>query len=171
MDIGLLLLRLAVGLTLAAHGTQKLFGWFGGPGLSATGQFFTVLGFPPGRRHALIAALGETLGGVLLAVGFATPAAVAVVVSVMLVAVMTVHLANGFFAQNGGYEYPFVLAVAALTLAFTGPGSLSIDAVVGLERSGALWGIAALLAGLVGGGAALLEWHKAPLQQAATKGN
>lgn len=169
MDIGLLLLRLAVGPTLAAHGTQKLFGWFGGPGLSATGQFFTVLGFPPGRRHALMAALGETLGGVLLAVGFATPASVAVVVSVMLVAVMTVHLAKGFFAQNGGYEYPFVLAVAALTLAFTGPGSLSIDAVVGLERSGALWGIAALLAGLVGGGAALLEWHKAPLQQAATK--
>lgn len=68
MDVGLLLLRLAVGLTLAAHGTQKLFGWFGGPGLSTTGQFFTVLGFPPGRRHALMAALGETLGGVLLAV-------------------------------------------------------------------------------------------------------
>lgn len=169
MDIGLLLLRLAVGLTLAAHGTQKLFGWFGGPGLSAAGQFFTVLGFPPGRRHALMAALGETLGGVLLAVGLATPAAVALVVSVMMVAVMTVHLAKGFFSQNGGYEYPFVLAMAALTLAFTGPGSLSIDAVVGLERSGAFWGIAALLAGFVGGGAALLEWRKAPVQQTTTK--
>ena len=146
-----------MGLTLAAHGTQKLFGWFGGPGLSATGQFFTVLGFPPGRRHALMAALGETLGGVLLAIGFATSAAVAVVVSVMVVAVMTVHLAKGFFAQNGGYEYPFLLAVAALSLAFTGPGSLSIDALVGLGRSGPFWGIAALLAGLVGGGTALLE--------------
>jgi len=75
MDIGLLFLRLAVGLILAAHGTQKLFGWFGGPGLNATGQFFTVLGFPPGRRHALMAALGETVGGALLAVGLATPAA------------------------------------------------------------------------------------------------
>ena len=75
MDIGLLLLRLIVGLTLSAHGTQKLFGWFGGPGLSATGQFFTVLGFPPGRRHALMAALGETLSGALLATGFATPLA------------------------------------------------------------------------------------------------
>ena len=169
MDIGLLLLRLAVGLTLAAHGTQKLFGWFQGPGLSAVGQFFTVLGFPPGRRHALMAALGETAGGVLLAVGFATPAAVAVVVSVMLVAIVTVHLGKGFFAQNGGYEYPFVLAVAALTLAFTGPGSLSIDAVVGLERSGAFWGIAALVAGLVGGGTALLEWRKAPVQQTITR--
>ena len=169
MDIGLLLLRLAVGLTLAAHGTQKMFGWFGGPGLSATGQFFTVLGFPPGRRHALMAASGETAGGVLLAVGFATPAAVALIVSVMLVAVVTVHLGKGFFAQNGGYEYPFVLAVAALSVAFTGPGSLSIDALVGLQLSGALWGGGALLAGLVGGGTALLEWRKAPVQQTVTK--
>ena len=169
MEIGLLLLRLAVGLTLAAPGTQKMFGWFGGPGLSATGQFFTVLGFPPGRRHALMAALGETVGGVLLALGLATPAAAAIVISVMLVAVVTVHLSKGFFAQNGGYEYPFVLAASALTLAFTGPGSLSIYAIVGLERNGALWGIATLLAGLVGGGTALLEWRKAPVQQTATK--
>lgn len=169
MNIGLLVLRLAVGLTLAAHGTQKLFGWFGGPGLDATGQFFTVLGFPPGRRHALMAALGETLSGVLLAVGLATPAAAAIVVSVMLVAIVTVHLSKGFFAQNGGYEYALVLAAAALTLAFTGPGSFSIDALIGLGRSGVLWGVAALLAGLVGGGTALLEWRKAPLQQTATK--
>ena len=169
MDIGLLLLRLAVGLTLAAHGTQKLFGWFGGPGLSATGQFFTVLGFPPGRRHALMAALGETVGGAFLAVGFATPAAVAIVVSVMLVAVVTVHLSKGFFAQNGGYEYPLMIAAAALTLAFTGPGSLSIDAVVRLERSGSFWGVAAVLAGLVGGATALLEWRKAPVQQTVAK--
>jgi putative oxidoreductase len=169
MNIGLLLLRLAVGLTLAAHGAQKLFGWFGGPGLNATGQFFTVLGFPSGRRHALMAALGETLSGVLLAIGLATPAAAAIFVSVMLVAVVTVHLSKGFFAQNGGYEYAFVLAVAALTLAFTGPGSLSLDAVLGLERSGAVWGVAALLAGLLGGGTALLEWRKAPVQQTVTK--
>jgi putative oxidoreductase len=169
VELGLLLLRLAVGLALAAHGTQKLFGWFGGAGLSGTGQFFTVLGFPPGRRHSLMAALGETVGGVLLALGLATPAAAAVVVSVMVVAIVTVHLGKGFFAQNGGYEYPFVLAVAALTLAFAGPGSLSIDAVVGLERSGAFWGIAALVAGLVGGGTALLEWRKTTVQQTVTK--
>lgn len=169
MDIGLLLLRLIVGLTLAAHGTQKLLGWFGGPGLNATGQFFTVLGFPPGRRHALMAALGETVSGALLAVGFATPVAAAVVVSVMLVAVVTVHRSKGFFAQNGGYEYAFLLAVAALTLAFTGPGSLSIDALAGLARSGVVWGIGALLAGLGGGAAALLEWRKAPVQQSVVK--
>ena len=169
MAIGLLLLRLGIGLSLTAHGTQKMFGWFGGPGLNATGQFFTVLGFPPGKRHALLAALGEVAGGALLALGLATPAAAAIVFGVMLVAVVTVHLRKGFFAQNGGYEYPFVLAVAALTLAFTGPGSLSIDAAVGFERSGALWGIAALLAGFVGGGTALLEWRKAPVAQTAAK--
>src|SRR6266571_698314 len=77
MDIGLLLLRLAVGLTLAAHGTQKLFGWFGGPGLDAVGQFFVMLGFLPGRRNALMAGLAETGGGVLLALGFLTPLAAA----------------------------------------------------------------------------------------------
>jgi putative oxidoreductase len=169
MDIGLLLLRLTVGLTLAAHGTQKLFGWFAGPGLSNTGQFFTVLGFPPGRRHALMAALGEIVSGALLAVGLATPKAVAVVFSVMLVAAVTAHSGKGFFVQNGGYEYAFVLAVAALSLAFTGPGSLSVDALAGLQRSGTFWGIAALLAGLVGGGTALLEWRKASVQQTVTK--
>jgi putative oxidoreductase len=116
-----------------------------------------------------MAALGEIVSGALLAFGLATPAAAAIVVSVMLVAVVTAHLSKGFFAQNGGYEYAFVLAVAALTLAFTGPGSLSIDALLGLQRNGTFWGIAALLAGMVGGGTALLEWRKAPVQQTAAK--
>ncbi|HZC34656.1 MAG TPA: DoxX family protein, partial [Chthoniobacterales bacterium] len=145
MVIGLLLLRFVVGIAMAAHGTQKLFGWFGGPGLSATGQFFTRLGFPPGRRHALMAGLGETVSGALVAVGFATPIASAMVVSVMLVAAVSAHVRKGFFVQNGGYEYAFVLAVATLTLAFTGPGSISIDTIVGLDWGGAFWGIAALL--------------------------
>ena len=165
MDIGLLLLRLVVGLTVAAHGTQKLVGWFGGPGLSAIGQFFTVLGFPPGRRHALMAALGEIVSGVLVAAGLATPLAAAVLVSVMLVAIVTVHISKGFFAQNGGYEYPLLLGVAGLTVAFTGPGSLSLDAVLGYPLSGMFWGVAALLAGAAGGGGALLEWRRAPAEQ------
>ena len=79
---------------------------------------------------------------------------------------MTVNLSKGFFVQNGGYEYAFVLAAAALTLAFTGAGSLSIDALVDLPRGGTVWGIGALLAGLVGGGTALLEWRRTPVQQA-----
>ena len=157
MDIGLLLLRLAVGLTLAAHGAQKLFGWFGGPGLDGTGQFFVMLGFPPGRRHALMAGLAESGGGLSLALGLLTPAAVAIVVSVMLVAAMSVHVKKGFFLTNGGYEYTLVMSIAALAVAFTGPGSLSVDALAGCSLSGALCGFTALLAGVVFGALALIH--------------
>src|SRR5215510_11946058 len=127
MSLGLLIVRLVVGVGLAAHGTQKLFGWFGGYGLSGTGQFLEQLGFRPGRLHATLAGLAEVLGGLLLALGFLTPAAASAVVAVMLVAVVSAHLKNGFFAQNGGYEYPLVLAVVAAAFAFTGPGALSVD--------------------------------------------
>jgi putative oxidoreductase len=168
MDIGLLLLRLAVGLTLAAHGTQKLFGWFGGPGLDGVGQFFAMLGFPPGRRHALMAALAETGGGLLLALGLLTPLGAALIFSVMLVATVTVHIKKGFFAQNGGYEYTLVLGVAALTVAFTGPGSLSLDALVGNYLSGALWGMAALFVGVLGAVMSLIQRRAVPTQQTAT---
>jgi putative oxidoreductase len=157
MDIGLLLLRLVVGLTLAAHGAQKLFGWFGGPGLDGTGQFFAMLGFPPGRRHALMAGLAESGGGLSLALGFLTPAAVAIVISVMFVAAMSVHVKKGFFLTNGGYEYTLVLSIAALAVAFTGPGSLSVDALVGCAVSGDLCGFAALLVGVVFGALALMQ--------------
>jgi putative oxidoreductase len=151
MDIGLLLLRLTVGLTLAAHGTQKLFGWFGGPGLDATGQFFTMLGFAPGRRHALMAGLAETGGGLLLALGLLTPVGAALVFGVMLVAAVTVHIEKGFFAQNGGYELTLVLGAGALSVAFTGPGLLSLDALLGYSMSGILWGVGAFFVGLLGG--------------------
>src|SRR5258708_864222 len=124
MDIGLLLLRLTVGLTIAAHGAQKSFGWFGGPGLDVIGQFFATLGFSPGRRHALMAGLAETGGGLLLALGLLTPVAAAFLFSVMLVAAVTVHIKKGFFSQNGGYEYTLVVGIAAIAVAFTGPGSL-----------------------------------------------
>jgi len=164
MNIGLLLLRLTVGLTLAAHGTQKLFGWFGGPGLDATGQFFAALGFPSGRRDALMAGLAETGGGLLLAFGLLTPVATAVVFGVMLVAAVTVHIKKGFFAQNGGYEYTLVLGVAALTVAFTGPGSLSLDGLVGRHLSGTFWGVAAFFVGLLGGAIQLARRRPAPQQ-------
>ena len=140
MDIGLLLLRLTVGLTLAAHGAQKVFGWFGGPGLDGTGQFFEMIGFLPGRRHALMAGLAEMGGGLFLALGLLTPLASALLFSVMFVAAVTVHIKKGFFAQNGGYEYTLVLGVAALSVAFTGPGSLSLDALLGHYLSGTRWG-------------------------------
>ena len=169
MDIGLLLLRLTVGLTLATHGTQKLFGWFGGPGLNATGQFFEIIGFLPGRRQALLAGLAETGGGLLLAVGLVTPVAAAIVFSVMLVAAVSVHIKKGFFITNGGYEYTLVLGVSGLTLAFTGPGSLSFDALLGYSRSGAFWGLAALLVGVVSAVVPLMQQRAAAVQQTEAK--
>ena len=157
MSIGILILRLVVGLTLAAHGAQKLFGWFGGYGLTGTGGFLEQLGFVPGRRKALFAGLAEVVGGLLLALGLATPIAAAVLLSVMVVAGVSAHAAKGFFAHNGGYEYTLLLGVAALSVAFTGPGALSLDALLGVRDAGAGWGLLALLVGLAGAGLQLAQ--------------
>ena len=149
MNIGLLLLRVALGATLAAHGSQKLFGAFGGHGIAGTGGFFESIGFKPGRPLALLAGLAEVIGGVALALGLLTPIAAAVLLSTMLVAV-TVHADKGFFAQGGGYEYPLMLGVSVITLAFTGPGALSLDAALGLTFAGETWGFIAIALGLIG---------------------
>jgi putative oxidoreductase len=169
METGLLILRLTVGLTLAAHGVQKLFGWFGGGGLAATAAAMEKLGFRPGRRNALLAGLAEAGGGVLLAAGLATPVAAATVFGVMLVAGASAHLRHGFFLKSGGFEYTLVLALSGLSAAFTGPGQLSLDVALGIERGGLRWGLAALLTGLVAGGIPLAtrQSTKAELPAAA----
>ena len=167
METGLLLLRLAVGLTIAAHGAQKLFGWFGG-GLDAAGQALAMFGFQPGRRHALMAGLAEAGGGLSVALGFLTPVGAALVFLVMLVATVSVHLKHGFFNTSGGYEYNLVLGVAGLTLAFTGPGALSLDAMLGLSVSGALCGMAAFFVGSAGGLLELAQRRSASSDQTAT---
>jgi len=114
-----------------AHGTQKLFGWFGGHGLDGTGAFFESVGFTPGRVNAVLAGLGEAGGGALLALGLATPAAGAAAAAAGTMAVAaSMHTDNGFFAQDGGYEYPAVLALVAAALALGGPGQLSLDAAL-----------------------------------------
>src|SRR5258708_40278952 len=136
MDIGMILLRLTVGLTLATDGIQKLFGWFGGPRLDAIGQMFATLGFHPGRRHALMAGLVETVVGLLLALGLFTPVAAALVFSAMLVAGVSVHIKQGFFVTSGGDEYTLVLGVSGLTVGFAGPGSLALDALLGYSVGG-----------------------------------
>ena len=112
MDLGILLLRLTVGLSMAAHGSQKVFGWFGGYGPDGTGQFMEALGFRPGRRHALAAGFAEVVGGVLLAIGLFTPLAAVLIASVMVVAAATVHWKNGFFITSSGYEFNLVLGAA-----------------------------------------------------------
>jgi putative oxidoreductase len=129
-DLGLLVIRVAVGGSLAAHGAQKLFGWFGGGGLTGTGEMFDKIGFRPGRVNAVAAGLGEAGGGALLAVGLATPAAGAAVAATMVVA-SSMHTAQGFFSTKGGFEYPAVLGTAAAGLALTGPGVFSIDHATG----------------------------------------
>jgi putative oxidoreductase len=164
MSLGLLILRLVVGLTMAAHGAQKLFGWFGGYGLQGTGGFLEKLGFFPGRRNALFAGLAEFTGGLLLALGLATPLAATLIVSVMFVAVATVHLKNGYFNSNQGYEYNLTLAVVALGIAIMGAGPISLDAALGIHDAGPVWGLGALLAGVIGG-AVQLAGRKAPATQ------
>jgi putative oxidoreductase len=152
MTLGLLLLRVVVGLTLAAHGSQKLFGWFGGGGIAGTGAFFeSRLHFRPGRVHATMAGLSEFCGGLGLAIGLLTPLAAAAVVGVMLVAGWAGHRSSGFFITKGGYEYTVILGAAAAALAFTGPGHVSVDHALGWNLSGAVWGFVAVLFGLVAG--------------------
>jgi putative oxidoreductase len=156
MGVGLLIVRFVVGLTLAAHGVQKLFGWFGGGGIAGTGAFLEQLGFRPGRLQAALAGATELGSGLFLAAGLLTPAAAAAALAVMLVAGASAHGRNGFFLHKGGFEYTFVLAGVALSLAFTGPGPLSLDRALGISWSGDAWGLVALTAGLVGGMAPLV---------------
>ena len=129
---GLLIARLILGLAMAAHGAQKLFGWFGGYGLAGTAGFFETLGFRPGRLFASAAALAEFGSGLLMALGLLGPIGPALMISVMVVAMITAHAKNGFFAMSNGIELPLLYAAGALALAFTGPGAFSLDALLGL---------------------------------------
>ena len=150
MKIGRLLLRAAVGSFFIGHGTQKLFGWFGGHGLKETASGYENMGMRPGTVHAVAAGAAETLGGAGVALGYRTPLASAGLISVMLTAIKRVHLKNGPWAANGGFEYNVVLVAAAVVLAESGPGSLSLDALRGKEKSGAKWGLFSLLLGTAG---------------------
>jgi putative oxidoreductase len=150
MKIGRFLLRLVVGGYFIGHGTQKLFGWFGGHGLEGTGAFFENLGLRPGKRHALAAGVAEAGGGALLVLGAATPVASAALTATMLTAINRVHLKNGPFVSDGGYEYNLVLIAAVLALTETGPGSPSIDEARGSKASGPKWAILSLLMGIAG---------------------
>src|ERR1700748_3077520 len=109
MSLGLLVLRVVVGLLFFGHGAQKLFGWFGGHGLSGTGQFFETMGFPQGKRQAFLAGFFEAAGGLLIALGLITPFTAAALIAVMTVAVLKVHASKGVWVTNGGFEYNAVL--------------------------------------------------------------
>ncbi len=144
MNAGLLLLRVVLGAIMAAHGAQKLFGWFGGPGLSGTGSGLESMGLRPGRVYAVLNGLAEFGGGALLVLGLLTPLGAAAVAGVMFVAIATVHWRNGFFNTRGGYEFNLLIVAAAIGLAITGPGEISIDHLVGWTLAGPTWDLAAL---------------------------
>jgi putative oxidoreductase len=150
MKIGRLLLRLTIGGFFIGHGTQKLFGWFGGHGLEGTGRFFENLGLRPGRTNALAAGAAEAGGGALLVAGLATPVAASTLAATMLTAIHRVHLKNGPWVTSGGYEYNAVLIAAVIALAEVGPGPLSLDSTFGQEWHGPGWALAALAAGAAG---------------------
>ena len=136
LGIGLLVARLVLGLYMAAHGAQKLLGWFGGYGLAGTSGFFEQIGFRPGRAFVITASLTEIVSGLLLALGLLGPIGPALMISVLLVAAVSVHWQNGVFVTSNGIEHTVIFAASALALALTGPGVLSLDAVLGLDT---LW--------------------------------
>ena len=156
MDFGLLILRLAVGATTAAHGTQKLLPpTRAGTGLDATAGFVDRLGFRPARAHAWLLALSELAGGVALAAGLVTPIAAAAVIGVMTAAIAAVHLPKGFFAQAGGIELPLLIGLGALAIAFTGSGNWSVDHALGWHLTGDRWALVAAVLGLAAAAATL----------------
>jgi putative oxidoreductase len=146
ITIGLLILRLVVGLFVAAHGAQKLLGWFGGGGFAGTTRMMESQGFRPHWLWALLASLGEFAGGLLLALGLITPLGAAAVVGVMLMAVIKVHLPKGFWNSKGGVEFPLTLAVVAFVIGLAGPGSFALDALIGFALSWPLYLLLVLIA-------------------------
>jgi putative oxidoreductase len=168
MDAGLLILWVVVGVALIGHGTQKLFGWFGGYGRRGTGAFFELLGYRPGQLFAIIAGLSETGGGALLAVGFLTPLAGAAVVGVMLNAASALR-GRGPWVTNGGWEYPVVLAAAGASFALAVPGSVPVDNALGIEWSAA-WRLGGVALGVAAAIATLLMRRPPAAQPAPASG-
>ena len=149
--LGLLILRLGIGLILAAHGAQKLFGVWGGPGMAGWTQSVQRLRIRPAQPWAWVAALSEFGGGVMLGLGLLSPLGSLAIIGAMLVAVATVHLANGFWNGKRGYEFNLSLIVGAAAIAFTGPGTYSLDNALGIhlpEPVSLIVGTIALVAGV-----------------------
>jgi len=163
----ILILSVVIGLVVAAHGAQKLFGWFGGRGFASTIGWLQSLGFHPAPLWATLAVISEFGGGLLLALGFLTPLAATGVFASMLMATLKYNWSKGFWNTNGGYEYTLVLLVMALVAGITGPGSYSIDALLNLAFSFWFFGVLLVVAlivvatGLITSARYLSEQHAA----------
>jgi putative oxidoreductase len=164
-DVGLLVLRTAMGGILFVHGAQKLFGWFGGSGVEGTAAGWEKIGLTPGRANVVAAGLGTAGGGTLLALGLATPAAGAAVTGTMAVAA-EMHVPGGFFAHEGGVEYVAFLGIAATAVALTGPGELSLDSLLG-HRLNRPWMRNIALASVVPAAAVVIRRRRRALAAAA----
>jgi putative oxidoreductase len=166
ISLGLAVLRVVVGLLLAGHGAQKLFGWFGGHGFAGTVGFLQAKGFKPAVLWTLLGTLGEFVGGLLLALGFLSPLGGIAVFASMLMAVLKFHWKQGLWSTQNGYEYPLVLGVVGLFFGWVGVGSYSLDALLGITLPGVLFGIgvvAAIIVDLIG-----LLTSRQPVQQHQT---
>ena len=163
LDLATLIARLVFGLLMAAHGAQKLFGWFGGYGLNTTGEFFVQLGFRSGRVFASLASACEIASGLLVALGFLGPVGPALMISVMIVAAISVHWKNGLFAASNGIELNLLYATGALGFALAGFGDYSLDALLGIRAAwtpSITWTV--LTIGILGGVLNLLFRRRAP---------
>ena len=150
MKLGAPLMRALIGGLFIGHGTQKLLGWFDGPGLEGTTGMMGKLGMRPPRRHALIAGAAETGGGALLATGALTPLATTLLTSTMTTAIRKVHGPKGPWVTQGGWEYNAVLIAALTALADHGPGAVSVDSRAFPRLHGRGWALASLLGGVAG---------------------
>jgi putative oxidoreductase len=126
LDEGLLVIRLVLGIILAAHGVQKLFGWFGGYGIKGTGQWLESIGVKPGAFFAFLAGAAELVGGFFVAAGVYTTIGAWLIILVMLVAIFTVHIKNGFWNSANGYEFNLLIIAAAVGVLLAGPGSYTL---------------------------------------------
>ena len=149
VSLGLLILRVVAGLTIASHGAQKAFGWFGGPGWAKTMAGYQGRGLKPGWLWAALAIAGELGGGLALALGFLTPLGAAGMVGAMVMAIVMVHWRNGFFNSNRGVEFPLLMLAAAVAVGIAGPGAYSIDALARIQLPAALFPVLAVVAIIV----------------------
>jgi putative oxidoreductase len=149
-DLGLLVLRLAIGITFAGHGAQKAFGWWNGPGLAGWRGAIGHMGFQPVDLFVALSIGAELVGGTLLALGLFTPLATTMLIGQLVVIISKAHLPKGFWNTNGGYEYALVLGAGVVAIAFIGVGPISVDHAVGLAFSDSVRA-GFLLLGLLGG--------------------
>jgi putative oxidoreductase len=161
MNIGRLAARAVIGGLFVGHGTQKLFGWFGGPGLEGTQAMMDSLGMRPAKPNAIAAGLAETAGGALLVAGAATPIAAASLIGTMITAIHKVHKPQGVWAAQGGWEYNAVLIASLVALIDGGPGDLSVDAALGHEEWGPGWALGGLALGAAASAAAITMGKRA----------